>query len=292
MWKKYKTDDSPYGRHGPENPNHYADMDFRDPGGKTLDDHTPSAASLSTKAWADYYRSVGWNAVSQRGLLPFRVWQIYKAMTVFVAAGKVASFVAAAGVLAHYVGDACQPLHTSYLDDGDPFRTPAGDAVTEPLGHGKGYGHGVHMGYENDMVDDFAGTLIKDLQKALPSPHTMPTVTGGQEAGYAVIELARRARAGIAPIDLVEAYASILKTKAPKDRSAALWAKFGAKTVDTMADGCRVLAMLWDSAWHEGNGPAIDHSHLKVIGKKELQGIYEKQDFLPSKALGKIDPYL
>jgi hypothetical protein len=42
--------------------------------------------------------------------LPFRVWQIYKKMVEFVAAGDVASFVAAGGILAHYVGDACQPL--------------------------------------------------------------------------------------------------------------------------------------------------------------------------------------
>ena len=65
-----KSETTPYGRKGPENPNHYADMDFKNPAGKTLDDLTPNAASLVTKTWADYYKSVGWNAVSQRGLLP------------------------------------------------------------------------------------------------------------------------------------------------------------------------------------------------------------------------------
>ena len=34
--------------------------------------------------------------------------------------GPCGSFLCAAGVLAHYIGDACQPLHISYLHDGDP----------------------------------------------------------------------------------------------------------------------------------------------------------------------------
>jgi hypothetical protein len=54
------------------------------------------------------------------GLLPFRVWQIYDAMVDFVKNGERDKFVCAAGVLAHYVGDACQPLHISFLHHGDP----------------------------------------------------------------------------------------------------------------------------------------------------------------------------
>ena len=57
-----------------------------------------------------------------RGLLPFRVWQIFDEMVRFAKAGKVPEFVCAAGVMTHYLGDACQPLHISYLHDGDPER--------------------------------------------------------------------------------------------------------------------------------------------------------------------------
>jgi hypothetical protein len=38
----------------------------------------------------------------------------------FVKSGKAAEFVCAAGVLSHCVGDACQPLHFSYMFNGDP----------------------------------------------------------------------------------------------------------------------------------------------------------------------------
>ena len=43
-------------------------------------------------------------------------------MMEFVEKNKIPEFVCAAGVLTHYVGDACQPLHISYLHDGDPTR--------------------------------------------------------------------------------------------------------------------------------------------------------------------------
>ena len=73
VWKKPNATATPYGRRGLENPNHYADMDFTQAGGKSLDELTPTAAALQPATWRQYYKSVGWNAVSQRGLLPFRV---------------------------------------------------------------------------------------------------------------------------------------------------------------------------------------------------------------------------
>jgi hypothetical protein len=60
----------------------------------------------------------------------------------------------------------------------------------------------------------------------------------------------------------------------------------------TMTDGCCVLAMLWDSAWAEGGGPALAQTLLKRFNKPTLRGIYEDQKFLPSAALGQIDQFL
>ena len=68
--------------------------------------------------------------------------------------------------------------------------------------------------------------------------------------------------------------------------------EFGTETTTAMADGCRTLAMLWDSAWAEGGGNQIEQTKIRKITQKSLQKIYESQDFVPSKALGKIDPYL
>ena len=79
-------------------------------------------------------------------------------------------FIFAAGVLAHYVGDACQPLHSSYMSDGNP-KDNTTIMYTPPRGgskHPKGVpyekvvnpGSGVHVAYEDHMIDDFIGDIF------------------------------------------------------------------------------------------------------------------------------------
>jgi hypothetical protein len=55
-----------------------------------------------------------------------------------------------------------------------------------------------------------------------------------------------------------------------------------ASTRDVIADSCRVLAMLWDSAWHEGNGQATDENLLKAVPADDLIALYSAQWFLRS----------
>ena len=167
VWKKPRSRNVPYGRRGPENPNHYADIDLKLNGGPSLDELTPTAADLTSQKWRNYYNSIGATQARERGMVPFRVWQLYKEMVGYVQQGQVAQFVAAAGVLSHYVGDACQPLHGSYLSDGDPFRHPDGSASAQRLGHGRGYGGGVHSAYEGDMLDAHIPALLHGLEAAL-----------------------------------------------------------------------------------------------------------------------------
>ena len=289
VWKKAKSATVKYGRKGLENPNHYADMDFPGANGKTLDDLSATAADLNPQVWRDYYHAIGWNAVSQRGLLPFRVWQIYKAMVGY-ASTDLARFVCAAGVLAHYVGDACQPLHTSYLDDGDPSRNPDGSPAATPLDHGKGFGGGVHTAYEDDMVNAASvDQLIPGVRTALGSgPHGLALVTGGRNAAFAVVMLSRSTRTKLPPMTIVEAFGALVQQKKKSTAPQVLWQKFGAQTIDRMVEGCRVLAMLWESAWVEGHGSAAPES----IRPSRLKQIYENQLFLPSVALGQIDQFI
>jgi hypothetical protein len=288
VWKKVKSDTTKYGRKGLENPNHYADMDFKGPDGKTLDDLSKTANDLEAQAWRDYYHSVGWNAVSARGLLPFRVWQIYKAMVGY-ASTDLARFVTAAGVLAHYVGDACQPLHSSYLSDGDPSRNPDGSPATAPLSNGKGFGNGVHTAYEEAALNAAVDSLIPGVETAIGTgSHRLALITGGRAAGFAAVKLMRSSRAKLAPMKLVEAYGALVLAKTQRQAPSLLWQKFGKQTIARLAEGCRVLAMLWDSAWVEGKGTAAP----EAIKPTRLKQIYESQSFLPSVALGQIDQYL
>ena len=78
----------------------------------------------------------------------------------------------------------------------------------------------------------------------------------------------------------------------PELAPAVLWEKVGAATIDVIADGCRTLAMLWESAWVEGRGPLIPAAELQTISRPRLQKIYERQGFVPSVALKDIDPHL
>jgi len=293
VWKIQKSADTPYGRKGNENPNHYSDIDLAIAGQKSLDEQTPTAAALSTTTWKAYYKAIGWNTVSQRGLLPFRVWQIYKQMEGFVRAKDVASFIAAAGILAHYIGDACQPLHGSYLDDGDPFRKPDGSPAPSMLPHGTGFGNGVHTAYEKTMLDDNYEDLVEGVTNALAgSSHGMALVPDGRHAGFATIELIRRTRANLAPMDIIEKYVAIKHAGNSSSMGTLLWADFKDQTINCIADGCRTLAMIWESAWVNGDGDHIPDSKLQTITKPKLRGIYEEPTFLPSKALGQIDPFL
>jgi hypothetical protein len=292
VWKKVRAQATPYGRRGPENPNHYADMDYAPPGGKSLEELTPTDTSLNPQTWRTYYDGIGWKTISQRGLLPFRVWQIYKKMVDFLQKSDLASFLAACGVLAHYVGDACQPLHGSYLDDGDPFRNPDGTASPTMLGHAKGYAHGVHVAYEDGMLDANVDEILSGLPAALGSNHGMELVQGGQNAGYNTVKLMSRSRITIAPIKLVNAYGQILEAGKKGTASDLLWQSFKTDTIAVLADGSNTLAMVWECAWVEGSGTQIAADKLKAISPGALQALYESQDFLPSVPLDEIDQYL
>jgi hypothetical protein len=85
-----------------------------------------------------------------------------------------------------------------------------------------------------------------------------------------------------------------LRTKGPRESQSLRGhrAKFKAPTITCIADGCRTLAMIWESAWVNGDGDEIADSQLYTFSRKKLRGIYEDQNFLASKPLGQIDPFL
>ena len=102
---------------------HFADIDIHDiDGGPSLLQRCVDDPSfISAKRWLAYFKGFAARGVGpEEGALPFRVWQIWEDMVTYLKARDVARFVAAAGAMAHYVGDASQPLHCSYLHHGVP----------------------------------------------------------------------------------------------------------------------------------------------------------------------------
>src|SRR5262249_16744320 len=102
---------------------HFADIDIEDINGgdsllkKCVDDPANVAASV----WKSYFDGFAAQGVGpEEGALPFRVWQLWEAMVSYLKDEDILRFVGAAGVMAHYVGDASQPLHCSYMHHGKP----------------------------------------------------------------------------------------------------------------------------------------------------------------------------
>ena len=225
----------------PERPNHFADMDQPDSHGQTLLDicQDPDAA-LDPHRWRDYYSDpkIDQTDPMHQGLLPFRVWQIFDGMVSALNRHSVIDFVCAAGVLAHYIGDACQPLHISSYADGDPsqqeIRTVVkdGKTTTESVPRGQG----VHTSYEDDMINRHIGDIFAGLQSTDIEP--APGIANGADAAWATIALMRATHGTIAPPQLVDAYVATAG-KPPSQRADDLWAVYEGPTIAVMAAGVK-----------------------------------------------------
>ncbi len=272
---------------GPEHPVHYADIDVPGPDGRTLrelclDDNR----RVDVEYWQEFYDALGHTSSKERGLLPFRVWQFFDAMVDAVHDRDPTTYVCAAGLLAHYVGDACQPLHGSQYADGlgDPDKT----------------GAGIHSAYETAMVDHRGTEVVAGITdalaaKVLPKPRQVRT---GRGAATAVVRLMDRAAGRVDPETLVLAYAATQvgrTTKGPTSNrtvTTALWEQFGTGTVLNMTDGALTLAMIWDAAWNVGGGNDRTGWDLSAVDRAQLQALYEDTGFVESLDLDHIGAVL
>jgi hypothetical protein len=252
---------------GPEHPTHFANIDEANADGQTL-----LAASLadpnnvSVDFWNTFYENLGHTNADEKGLLPFRVWQFFNAMVDALNADNIEEFVCAAGILAHYVGDACQPLHSSFLFNG--FED--------------GSGKGVHKAYEDAMVDHNATAAVTNLTNSLATVTRPPNVTSGHEAAVAIVRLMDRTASKIDPTTLINAFIAAGGGESHA-LTTALFSQFGVATGDVMADGTLTLAVLWESAWQaaaaEGRFTALQ---LGPIDHDTLRKTYEKKKFVRS----------
>jgi len=250
-------------KRGREGPNHFADMDEESArfGGKTLLELCSSPARLEPALWKDFYDSINVKGRNQ-GLLPFRVWQLYDAMVEALGRGDVTAWLCAAGVLAHYIADACQPLHVSRLHDGHPDT---------------GEGEGVHSAYETKMIDRFATDVVAKVDQALKAERITP-ISSGREAGFETVKLMKRSTRALPPETIIKAF-----TDNPgRGRIAALWDALGEATCERMADGAALLASIWQGAWVEGGGARVPAAKLKPVSTRALARLYENPDFAPS----------
>ena len=144
----------------------------------------------------------------------------------------------------------------------------------------------VHEVYESDMLDkdDNRVQVVTGVNAALSGFHAGDAegpdlVVGGSAAAAAVVDLMARTIAAIAPSDLLD----VFNNPPPgTSRTTALWTAFGDKTIQRLADGSRTLAVLWQSAWDEGNGESIAKSLMTAQSQDALKEVYNTQTFAPN----------
>ncbi|HEX8084515.1 MAG TPA: hypothetical protein VF529_09515 [Solirubrobacteraceae bacterium] len=259
VWKQ-RTPGFPRPREGP---NHFADMDdplAPDDPITLLSMFERDAHSVTPQKWLEFYERKG-TAPRHMGLLPFRVAQLYRLVVESLRDDDLDAALAAAGVMAHYVGDACQPLHTSHFHDGRNEDEA-----------------GVHSDYETAMVTSRRADVIAGLDAVLADAAPLPVVAGHRDAAKAVVALMHRTVGRLSPIELLDAWVETERDDV-RGHSNELWAKVGAQTIECIADGCRTLAMLWSSAWKEADAKAPPATALDRDAMKDL---YMDPSFAPS----------
>ena len=268
---------------GPEHPNHYADIDQQGADGRTLRDLCLADKSqVSAAAWQAFYDGIGAKDARARGLLPLRVWQFFDAVVAELRAGQFARAVCGMGLVSHYVGDACQPLHGSVLSDGYRDRPTPG---------GKGWaGRGVHSTFENRMVDRFSAPLLAGIGPAAKAGAggAVPPIRNGRDAAFAVLSLMDFSARTLPPAELCDRYIALGGgTSQPVVQG--LWDSFGERTATLMGAGANTLAAVWD-AMAAVAGAALPGA--QAFTEAELAAIYQDPDFVPSRTLDAIGPLL
>jgi hypothetical protein len=249
--------------------NHFADMDVEGKGafeGQTLLDLCKQQKNVHPDVWNKFYESI---SEDRRGALPIRVWQIFDYMVDYASDNKFDEFVCAAGIVAHYVGDACQPLHISKYHHG---------LNPEDKNHAK-----VHAVYETTMLQEKAGELISLLNIAVQAPSQVSQIKtdgqlDGQKAAFAVVQLMQRTVNRLPPIKIV----NLFDHHMGRGQTDALWNALKDDTASCMADGAHTLARIWEAAWLKGRSGKAKVDQVPVADQQTLMNLYSQREFLPS----------
>lgn len=258
--------------------NHFADMDNPN----VLDPNNPSRKVTLLEAWKDpatrttdywnrYYDEAGTDN-KHKGALPFRAWEVYELLVQYARDAKLTEFVCAAGCVGHYIGDACQPLHVSYLHHGHPDKPEE-----EP----------VHSTYETKMLDRFVDDLIQGVNSGLSGKTAKKTFKGGAAAADHIVSLMSVVLNGLSPETIIKVY----DDNPGRPRLKAMWDALGKQTINCIVLGAIALAEYWESAWKEGRADqhavALPH-HRPAISDTDLMTLYRDKTFMPSRLLSQM----
>ncbi len=280
---------------GPEHPNHHCDADRPWAGHPTLPKACLANPALITIAqWNQYFDAFPAPKVADehRGVLPFRVWQFFERMKDYAGTSPIA-FLAAAGICAHYVGDASQPLHGSIFADGDenaqpdePRPSPSRKGPDNKTKLPAYRGEGVHGAFETNMINMAAGKgwLVPAIQPFLtqPAPAVPAVIASGHDAALATLALMDQVATILPPKTIIDSFeASFRSSVGP---SQYLWNALHQETGEVIAAGAVMLAIIWDTAWAAGGG----HGNPGALDPHKVRQCYEDRDFVRSRYINDI----
>jgi hypothetical protein len=274
---------------------HFADIDIVDINGgpSMLERCFKDPTQISATVWKQYFDGFKQQGVGpEEGALPFRVWQLWEEMVGSLKNGDVLQFLAAGGVMAHYVGDASQPLHCSWLHHGMPPTTkiagreyPVPRDSPEFLAFKKTRPAQIHGIYEENMLEvDTASALAGVDQKIGKFAADGRNITSGHDAAVQVIRVMHDSQARLSPTEIIAADDS---TQSAAARAQALWDNRQVRdaTIQSLADSTMLLADLWTAAWQAGGGDKLKKSELIELAEADLMKVYRDTKFAESLSL-------
>ncbi len=277
-----------------EGAQHFADVDIYDIDGgpSILSRSLEDPANVSASVWKEYFDGFAQAGVGpDEGCLPFRVWQIWTAMEEYLRKRDLKRFVAAAGILAHYVGDASQPFHCSYMHHGVPPMVeyegreyPAPRSSDAFAAFKKTREYKIHSIFDETLLEVDPDAVFREVNLALRRSGPRLKIASGYDAAVATIGLMDATHKRLPPKTIIKADDPELSDK---KRAKKLWEvdKIRVATVASLADSVHLLAALWSSAWEAGGGEKLPLPK-KAFSESELKKVYlSERDFLPSLSL-------
>lgn len=278
---------------------HFADIDIPaiDGGPSLLQACRADPANVSPAVWRDYFKGFADAGCGpEEGALPFRVWQLFDIMVAALRkpTKDLKRFVAAAGVMAHYVGDASQPLHSSYLHHGrlpmvavGPREYPVAHDSPEYRDFKKSREAKIHGIYEEGMLEIGVPPALLAIDEGLPASGIPDDIANGWQAACATFELMSDAHRRLPPETIIDADDPSLTERQRAER---LWAnpQVQSETIASLAASTVLLARLWASAWRVGGGNGIAASRLRAFSEAEIGALSRSASFAPALTLDEM----
>jgi len=281
-----------------EGPQHFADVDVLRIDGTLalIDACLADPRKISAAEWKSYFD--GFEAAGcgpDEGVLPFRVWQLWDAMIDAARDHDGLRFVTAAGVLAHYVGDASQPLHGSYLHHGRlPTKTVNGrkypvrhESAEYKVYHDTREAQ-IHSVYESVMLEIDPAAALAGVDAILAKKGgPKPDLGSGWQAARALVDLMGLVRKRLPATEIIDADQPEV---GPKARARRLWEtkKIREGTIASLAESSFLLARMWASAWVIGGGDEMPQAQIRVFTEDELEDFYRRKDTLAAMSLSEM----